>query len=512
MSLERHPATESESRRQWSESLFDTPDGIVWEADASLAFTFVSRQAETLLGYPPERWLSDPTFGMERVHADDRERVRELLSHDLSGLGCRSFECRMVAADGRVLWFKNLVSVEARGCTASKWRGMLIDITHSKETEISLRQEVQGYRQIAETAQQGIWRIDNQARILFVNRKMAGLLGYSDEELRGRCLYELMDPATEQSARAGLTHSRQGDREQHDLVFLRKDGTKVWTTVAITPLHDDQGRDSGSIAVVSDVSAQRRSSALLAAQRSVFELLVRDEPDSLHKALHKLVRSIEDVVDGVTGSVLLLDADGERIWVGAAPSLPPAYNRAVHGAKIGPQAGSCGTAAFRKELVITPDIETDPLWTDYRHTAREHGLRACWSSPILNRSGRVLGTFGMYFREVRRPTEDELQFVQDATAAAALVIEHVQTRESLDTNISLLEATLDATADGILVVDNNGTIQRYNRRFQEQWKIPDELMKSHDADRVLAFCVDQIKEPSDMLQGVLDFGTRRRRP
>src|SRR6185436_18834547 len=119
------------------------------------------------------------------------------------------------------------------------------------------------------------------------------------------------------------------------------------------------------------------------------------------------------------------------LLTGAAPNLPDAFNRAIHGAVIGPNAGSCGTSAYRGELVIVEDIQKDPLWADYRDLATFHGLRACWSSPIFSKDLKVLGTFAMYFHEVRRPRATDIQLVIDAAGAAALAIQHVRARESL---------------------------------------------------------------------------------
>ena len=139
------------------------------------------------------------------------------------------------------------------------------------------------------------------------------------------------------------------------------------------------------------------------------------------------------------------------------------------------------------------DITTDPRWINYRELAAVHGLRACWSTPIFDCRGEVLGTFAMYFREVRSPTPEELQLVGDATAAAALAIEHVRIRDSLARTIGQLEATIEATADGILVVDRNGTIQRYNRRVLDMWGIPERLMEAGDMKQVQAIALPQLR-------------------
>lgn len=122
-------------------------------------------------------------------------------------------------------------------------------------------------------------------------------------------------------------------------------------------------------------------------------------------------------------SILLLDPEGKRLLHGAAPSLPQAYNAAIHGIEIGPGVGSCGTAAYLGHPVYVTDIETDPLWKDFKSLAMEHGLRACWSTPIAGSDGRVLGTFAIYHRAPRSPTSDELDAIRMISDSVRSAIE-----------------------------------------------------------------------------------------
>ena len=146
-----------------------------------------------------------------------------------------------------------------------------------------------------------------------------------------------------------------------------------------------------------------RAEGVLASERTVLRLITRNTP--LPELLDEVCRRAEALLgEGAVCSILLLDADGVRARVGGAPSLPAHFSAAIDGVAIGPGAGSCGTAMFERRMVTVENIETDPLWNDFRHLALPLGLRACWSVPFENDSGTVLGAFAVYHRTPRRPS------------------------------------------------------------------------------------------------------------
>ena len=141
--------------------------------------------------------------------------------------------------------------------------------------------------------------------------------------------------------------------------------------------------------------------------------------DSLEDVLDRHLLAVEEMAESeIITSILLLSSDGRRLSHGAGPNLPQAYRDSIDGAEIGPTAGSCGTAAYFGRPVYVTDIETDPLWSDYRHLALPHGLRSCWSTPIRGADGSVIGTFAIYHRTAGSPTKDELKAID-------LIAEHV---------------------------------------------------------------------------------------
>ncbi len=168
-------------------------------------------------------------------------------------------------------------------------------------------------------------------------------------------------------------------------------------------------------------TAQRFPQALAQMDEQVLSMVVAHA--ALPEILSTLCSNIERHYPGLLCSVLLLDFDGQTLRTGAAPSLPKEFTQSIAGVQIGPAAGSCGTAAYRRQQVIVSDIATDPLWGNYRQLALPHGLRACWSTPIASQDGRVLGTFAIYYREPRLPEEEHQQLIAHATHIAAIAME-----------------------------------------------------------------------------------------
>jgi diguanylate cyclase (GGDEF)-like protein len=154
-------------------------------------------------------------------------------------------------------------------------------------------------------------------------------------------------------------------------------------------------------------------------QNLILEMVARGE--ELRTTADRLCREVERLVPGTLCSILAVDASGVLHPV-AGPSLPQHYNDAIDGLQMGPCAGSCGSAAFHRRQVTVTDIETDPLWADYRPIALSIGLRACWSSPIIS-AGRVVGTFAFYYRERRGPTDFERDIVAKCLQLSQIAFE-----------------------------------------------------------------------------------------
>jgi PAS domain S-box-containing protein len=178
-----------------------------------------------------------------------------------------------------------------------------------------------------------------------------------------------------------------------------------------------------------------------AGRLALLERIAKGAP--LSDLLEGVVRLIEAQGTDMLCSILLVDHPQGVVHPIAAPSLPAEYTKALDGLKIGPEEGSCGAAAARGQRVIVEDIATHPFWAKYKAFALPHGLRACWSSPIVDPDGVVIGTFAMYYREPHQPSAREIEWVDVATYIASVAIVRDRAEQSMRRSAFLYEHISD---------------------------------------------------------------------
>ena len=274
----------------------------------------------------------------------------------------------------------------------------------------------------------------------------------SFQQIENHCVYPLVDEAQRGAFRELTDRVFRGETGTLEFRITGLKGGHRWLETHASPLRDEAGKVTALLGITRDITERQRDEAILACQTQVLEKIATSAP--LAGTLDTMLRQLEAIAPGMLGSVLLLDADGVHVRHGAAPSLPEAFNRAIDGQPIGPRAGSCGTAAFRRETVIVEDIATDALWADYRELALAHGLRACWSTPIFDEQRGVLGTFAIYYREPGRPTALHRRCIELATGLAAIAISRTRTAAALE----MMRFSVDHAGDTVFWVSPEGRI------------------------------------------------------
>ncbi|VWX56348.1 sensor domain-containing phosphodiesterase [Sphingorhabdus sp. 109] len=159
---------------------------------------------------------------------------------------------------------------------------------------------------------------------------------------------------------------------------------------------------------------------MLLFQNKILEMIATGV--SLDVTVERLCLELELLLPGVACSVLRVEDNG-TLYPLAAPSLPEKLSKEIDGLMIGPNVGSCGSAAYLGEAVVVTDIDNDPRWAAFREHVLPHGFKACWSVPIFNAEGVVFGTFALYFKQRRMPRAREKQLVSASIHLCAIALE-----------------------------------------------------------------------------------------
>ena len=183
----------------------------------------------------------------------------------------------------------------------------------------------------------------------------------------------------------------------------------------------------------------------------------------LNDVLSSVALLIEAQAEGAVCSIFLLDEDGQHLRYAAAPNLSDEYRIATDGVCIGPHVGSCGAAAYLRRAVFVSDVRSHPHFANFKDLIVLTGLRASWSSPIMSHDGRVLGTFGMFYREVREPGPAEIQMIDYASRIAGIAIERKRAEEKLRQDERELRQLIDFLPQHVLVLDTEGSLLQANQ-------------------------------------------------
>lgn len=452
-------ARDSEARFR---SLVAASAQIVWAATPDGQIIEDSPSWRAVTGQTYDQWTG---WGwIDALHPDDQPLARQRWSEAVGRQTAYECEYRLRGADGSYRWtLARGVPVRGEDGSVREWVGTNTDITERKQAEQARAEEARQFEVLFDQAVDGIFLADVEGRYLDVNPAGCQMLGCARTDIVGRTIADLV-AADEVPRIAPEVAKFEGGAIATSVWRLRrKDGSFIVGEVVGRQLPD--GR---LLAIVRDITERQRTLQLEASQRRTLELIARNAP--VETVCEAVVRMVEDQTDsGMVASILLLDADGVHLRHGAAPNLPEAYIRGIDGVAIGPSVGSCGTAAYRQQPVYVADIASDPLWTDFADLALSHGLRACWSTPILSSGGRLLGTLAMYYPEVRQPNTDDLRLVDTATRTAAIAIERQQAEDALRESDERFRTLADNIPQLAWIADagTDGQVHWFNRNWFE---------------------------------------------
>jgi PAS domain S-box-containing protein len=444
-----------------------------------------------------------------RIHPEDVAFVQQIIERGTSAKANLDFEHRLLMPNGSVKHLRVLARVLESSSIDLEYAGAVMDVTAAKQAENALRESEAYLAEAQRLTRTGswVWRVAGRDA-LHLSEEWYRIYGFDPRDGVPNWQERLQRVHPEDRAKWESTIDRAvADKSDYEVEFriVTPNGNVKHIYTVGHPVVSASGDLVEFVGSSVDVTERKRDEALREGESCILEMIARDAP--VAETLEGLVRVVECQFTGLLCSVLLLDEDGQHVRHGAAPSLPKPYVDAINGLPIGPKAGSCGTAMYRGQPVIVTDILEDPLWEPYRGVVEPHGLRACWSTPILAHSGKVLGSFAMYYREPRSPTPAEKRALDMATHLAGIAIERKLTHEQLHRSEAYLAEAQRLSQTGSWAFNSRGPVYWSEENYQIWGFDPEQGLPSREAtmqrihpddrDRVLEYVLKAIREKTD---------------
>ena len=399
-------------------------------------------EAERLFGYTQDDILGQDYFQLF-VPREMQDAVAAGIQQVLGGESSYGFDYSVRLGDGRE---RDLIWTARRQLDARK-RLIGVTVCGQDVTDCDPSRTKPRVAHLAlASGMPGISRLDLHGRFLEVNEAYARMLGSEPHEVVGSSWEDTVHVEDRSHAIDACRQMLEKGQADFDARGVRKDGSTFVKRVLLVKICDADDKYVGHHCFMRDVTDEKREEALKAAHERVLNLLCMETP--LNGILSDLVRSVEDQIEGIACTVMVLDRQTQTLKLGVGPGLPEGYLQAIDGMPVGPHATPCGVTAYTNQELIIEDILADPRCKAAVPLARKYGLRSCRPMPIRDQDGDVLGVFSLYLTDDRWPSQSEMQWIRAAVSLSGLVIERQRTREILREN----EAVFQALAETVQVI------------------------------------------------------------
>jgi PAS domain S-box-containing protein len=356
----------------------------------------------------------------------------------------------------------------------------------SVEQSSELARQAQDARFVVDTIPALAWSARADGSADFFNQRWLDYTGLSAEQARDWGWTVAVHP-DDRNALVDYWRSvlASGDSGEIEGRLRQFDGVYRWFLFRATPSLDNDARIVKWFGTNTDIEDRKRAELLLTGENLVLEMI--STGNSLESILEALCRVVEQTASGCLCSVILIDPTGSKIQQAVAPSLPSSYNDRFRDIPVDREGGPCTEAARRKTQVIVSDVASDTRWETYgwRTAALAHGLRACWSTTILAPNGLVLGTFAIYWREPRTPSEYDQKIIEQITHLAAIAIERKRNEAALQESEQRFRRIVDTVPGFVCTLTAAGEVELVNRQVLEYFGKTTEELKNWGTSNVV---------------------------
>lgn len=281
-------------------------------------------------------------------------------------------------------------------------------------------------------ANDGLWDWNLETNEVYYSLRWKSMLGFTEEELENNfdTWASLVHPEDKEKTLTNTNEYVAGltDSFEVEMRMRHKKGHYIYVlSRAFLVKRKTDGKAIRLVGTHVDITERKKAEAFYSQNAEILSMIAIGRPAA--EIYNAIALMYETRHPGMRCS--MLELHGNRLLHGGAPSLPKVYCDAVHGLEYGANVGSCGTSTFTGQRVLVEDIATDPKWKDIKHLALPHGMRCCWSEPILASSGKVLGAFGMYYDHPALPDDKELSDLSAAARLTGLVMERDQAQKQI---------------------------------------------------------------------------------
>ncbi|MBD2576655.1 PAS domain S-box protein [Oscillatoria sp. FACHB-1406] len=299
------------------------------------------------------------------------------------------------------------------------------------EAEIQLRDSQQRLGFLVEQTPLAVIEWEPDGNVAAWNPAAETIFGYTAAEIVGKEHAHVLVPEHERervkTVFARLMSQTGGQHIIND--NLTKTGQIITCEWFNSPLVDENGIAIGSASIAMDITDRKERELLEHAQNTVLKMVAMGA--SLQDVMLELTRQTDALAPHLYSSVMLASEDETLLECCISSGLPQGYIDELPIIPIADGMGSCGTAAYRRERAIVEDIAVHPWWAEVKELPLSYGLQACWSEPILTETGKLLGTFALYFEQPRSPDTRELKIVASLAQIASIVIQRKQVEAAL---------------------------------------------------------------------------------